>query len=322
MLIDDIRIMLQDSISSLMFTVSGVEADAGWAGSPDYYNFRVSVVTTHGEGALSDASQYSFSVTPEDLWTPTIRIYRVPEAKSYRVYASLGTATEVFQAEVSANQSPYVDITLASLITAGSALPGTDSATIYAPLAVYTQAVSQALKLYSLEFPRETMAEITIILDEYAYSVSEYLLDWVENFSQIKRVEYPVELRPARYRDDDEYYIKDGYFCLANFTPTVGDNLYIYYSTGYTESDLSTQAYEALVLIGAAYVCEAIAIRYAHQSNKIIGADTVDYNMRASDFRRIAKDYKKQGYDLLGISEQNRAPASEVVHWGAPWKYV
>lgn len=180
-------------------------------------------------------------------------------------------------------------------------------------------AISAALKKYSGHRPR------IVVEDETGNGSFDYLLtllaDWVEGFSTIKTVEYPVDdtSETAEILEDDAWriYQKPAGKCLRLLenTPETTEHLRITYTALHTCTDAActVPSYdeEAMQILAASIFCDMLAACYAQTQDSTIQADSVDHKSKASEYAARARAYRKMYFDHLGIKE-GETPAASV----------
>lgn len=180
-------------------------------------------------------------------------------------------------------------------------------------------AINAGLKKYSGHRPR------IVVEDEVGNASFDYALtllaDWVEGFSTIKSVEYPVDdtVEAADILDEDAWQIYQKpagkVLRLLENSPVATEDLRITYTAIHTCTDAacSVPAYdeEALQILTAAIFCDMLAAYYSQTSDSTIQADSVDHKSKASEYSYRARAYRKIYYDHLGIKE-GETPAASV----------
>lgn len=300
-----IRALVKDKVSIPSISLSKA---AGGDLSAGTVNVRVSAVTEFGETLPS--TRVSLAVVADDKVTVTIG--RCAEAKFFRVYASTGTNVETLQAEVDQSQKNAVHVIEA--ISSGSAMPTVDTATIHCDRDDYIAALESAVGEYSGNFPQELDETITLTTNlNYALPVT-----FVDGFSSVRKVIYPGDSSPEDWLDQREYTARAGYLYLEDAL-IAGSTIKVRYTAlhvvSQSQDTIPVHHNRAVCLLAASNICLQIAVKYSHNSNKTIGADTVDYKMRADDFRKNGGKYRSEAEDILGLTN-GIAPASHNASWG------
>ncbi len=181
-----------------------------------------------------------------------------------------------------------------------------------------TLAVNMAVKMYSKNKP------LRIIEDfngdgGFDYAINTFVA-WLDGFSVIGQVEYPVDdddPDPAII-DDDEWIIyekPDGkYLRFVNDSPAATESFRVTYTglhtcdeTGCTISAFDEEAVQALA---AANFCEMLATYYAQANDSTINADSVEHKSRASEYAARARALRNIYLTHMGIQDGKTKPAS------------
>jgi len=266
-------------------------------------NVRVSAVTEFGETLA--CPRVSDSVAENDK--AVVMVTRVPQATSYRIYASTGSNAETFQTEVTLTQAATLSVTLESIVV-GTPLPSSNTATSLVPYRSYEDAVEAAIYRYSTIIPYETYYDETLTNSKYTYELPDGCLN-------VSKIQYPLSEYPPAYLEDNEFFIKDGEWCFEYWNPTTGEKARIYYTTIHTTATVPTRHFEAVCNIAAAVVCEQLASRYTRLSRRNIGADSVDYRMRSSDSRKDAEVFMETAFKAMSITDLEPSSAAVSLDW-------
>jgi hypothetical protein len=192
-------------------------------------------------------------------------------------------------------------------------------------------AIGAALKKYSAHRPR------IVVEDETGNGYFDYLLtllaDWVDGFSTIKTVEYPVDDtdETADLLRDDAWQIyrkpSGKALRLLENSPLATESLRITYTALHTCTDAActVPSYdeEALQILAASIFCDMLAAYFAQTQDSTILADSVYHKSKSAEYSGRARAYRKMYFDHLGIKE-GETPAASVTKdqvlggsWGA-----
>lgn len=134
----------------------------------------------------------------------------------------------------------------------------------------------------------------------------------------LRRFQYPSAGTPPEYHDRDKIYVKDGKWGF-DVNPSTGQLATLYFTTRHIVSDLvntvPTADLETVCLLAAARACDEIAVKYSHLSNSSIGADSTDYKLRADDFRKNGREFRKMVWKALGVSDSGIKAESDFMSW-------
>lgn len=183
--------------------------------------------------------------------------------------------------------------------------------------------INEALNIYSKYSPLVKTKEYTGTNSD-TYDLPE---DWLVDFSLINFIEYPVKQQPRAElskldyevyldADDDKYKVR----FISNFS--TGDKFRLNYTAPHsfnTENNNVTAPdgdFYCICNIGAYLYLIALASAFVHSKSSSIDADTVNYQSKSGEARRIAKEYLTQVATWLGVSVKS-LDGSEISQEGA-----
>lgn len=304
-----VKSILEDSVVAPSISLAATSEDAGLAAGT--LNVRVSVLTRFGE--TLPCARVSLAVSAKDV--VTVSISRVNDSKGYRVYASMASAAETFQVELKPFQDATGTVVIASVST-GSAMPTEESGTLFLSQAQYEQSSIDALAFYSSRFPQKLSSSITTAASETSYTLPN---DWVEGFSSLLEVQYPAsDFPPSLLEIPRQVYTKEGELLFVGLTPSDEQEALLTFLAPHTYGVLdsfSVQDSGAVDLLAASFACERIANTYAHNTNRMIAADVVDYENRPRAFRELANTYRLNAYRMLNLDEKGNKSGAATASW-------
>jgi len=255
------------------------------------YKIKVTSVSLFGETTGGAHVSSTIAASGKAI---KINIGRVKNAIRFRVYASVGTDDYTLQGEASITQNASSQFVLGEYTSTGSVIPTTNTATEFLRHELYEVALEQALSEYSKIEPKEVVKEITVTSGIYNYALPD---DWVEGVSNFTKAYWT---RNGESEEVGYSNVSVGrYITLSNFAPRTGDVLSFYYTVPYTCEDIPNNKITPFAMLCASYACTHIATGYSHNSNRQIGAEVVNFDMRSSDFRKMADMYRQQALKLL-----------------------
>lgn len=176
-----------------------------------------------------------------------------------------------------------------------------------------TSACTEALNRYSKARPLEVVVDIP---GAGTHDV-DLPTDWIEGFSSIIQVEYPVDQVPAR--------IIERRFCQLYAAPT-GKKLRIWtinptaaemvrqtYTILHSEDSVPVVDLEAVANLAASICLRQLAAAFGQTSDSTIQADTVNYRSKADEFRRLADSFEGLYKSHLGIKDNDTVAAASTV---------
>ena len=159
---------------------------------------------------------------------------------------------------------------------------------------------------------------------------------WVNGFSTIRNIEYPIGDNPPSYIDANEYRLwpdNQGPTAVQFLTPpsTGTANIRVIYTAPHRVDDASTTVPAgpqrlALELFGVCALAEVYAARAAHNVDSGIQGDAVDYAGQSERWHAVAERACSEGSALLGsgagIAGGGGAGAGGAAPHAAAWADV
>lgn len=144
-------------------------------------------------------------------------------------------------------------------------------------------------------------------------------MNWINNFSQIITVEYPlaetlIVSNPNNYpipaiREVSDYSlltVTTPYKVLLYFEIPLGESFRMRYSIPYTINDyelLPGHYRSAVINLATAYAFLKLSSIYAQSTDLNLQAESVDYKERASEYTRLANWYKDRWELVMGLGK-------------------
>lgn len=138
--------------------------------------------------------------------------------------------------------------------------------------------------------------------------------DFVDGFSRVDTVEYPIDSVPAVYVDDNEFEVfrKVSGLVLRLDTniPTAAQKLRVNYTTYQligvdgspgTPSTIPDADFEAVCSLAASYACLQISVSFSGGVDPSINADSVDGSRRADEFKQRSEELEQKYLFHLGL---------------------
>lgn len=171
----------------------------------------------------------------------------------------------------------------------------------------YDLAIQAAVKEYSRDRPREAVIDITG--DGTPFIATSGLTGWVDDWSNVRRIEYPAAAVSASHRpqfldpsSDWSIYRTAAawYLHLLKATPAATETVRVTYTVPrvYTEvadtvtDTILTEDKEAVLHLAAAYACDVMATLAAGSGDPAIAADIVNYRDQQQRFSDQAKSWR------------------------------
>ena len=300
-----IRQLVDDSCDIPLVTGSYSAKAGGFAAGT--YKIGVSAVTEFGETLARELSIAIPGII--DDWQLDLIITRVPSARAYRIYQgdTLKYLTQIpqFQTETYAH----------SISTVGSGVvsPTSDTGTIHARYPSFTSSLDGAVAEYSTLKPLHLTERLPLSTGVSYCALPAY---WVDGFSFIDSLRYPDS--NTRLDKGIDFEVRNDLLYFLNLSPKDGQYAEIYYTTVHildeSQMTIPDRHFEGVCLLAASKVCAIIATNYSHRSKRVIGSDSVAYNMKSTDFRSMIDEYRKSAMSLLGTVGAV-IPASADAEW-------
>lgn len=175
-----------------------------------------------------------------------------------------------------------------------------------------TNSCTEALNRYSKVRPLEVVVDIP---GGGTHDV-DLPIDWIEGFSSVIQVEYPVDRVPAE--------IIPQRFCQIYASPT-GKKLRVWtinptademvrqtYTILHSEDSVPVVDLEAVANLAASICCRILANALGNTSDPTIQADVVNYRSKSGEFTRLADKLEGLYKAHLGIKDDDTVAASMV----------
>lgn len=189
-------------------------------------------------------------------------------------------------------------------------------------LAEKDRAITAAVERYSEDRPQEKAEDLT------PASANELPLPaaWVQDFSTIRSLEYPVGNVPPTYLDRERYGLyrkpaglviqtKDG---VAVSAGSVRSTYTIKHQVDAGTDTIPVAHRQAVASWAGAILCEQLAAFYSGGTDSTIQADSVKNESKARDYATRAKQLRQFYLDELGIDPKRGEPAGTVVELKRP----
>lgn len=220
-------------------------------------------------------------------------------------------------------------VTAVELVTRGTGYtPGSAKATTVTPaggtgctleilsvmsLEAYDRHIAAALLRYGKHRPGTTVADVTGDgTHDYATPTG-----WVDEFSSIMSIEYPVGDVPETLLDEDDYKIYQTTSAkkirLLNDAPPATETFRVAFTVPRTATTVPAGDVDALSWLAAALCLEELANAFAQTGDSTINADVVNYHSKSSEFASRAKRLMQLYKEHMGFKDDDTAPAASVI---------
>ncbi len=230
------------------------------------------------------------------------------------IYIDDKTANSKFTTVYSIVDSTHIKVTGDfHLILSGATIKKTEA----------LQHVNEAVDVFSKYKPLERVKKEIIATPDDVFDLPS---DWELGFTLIDKIEYPTDKVPAIFlqEKDFEIFLNDSNVYQLRFKYNVSNSYRLYYiirhsfdSSNPAKLSAPDTDFYCITNIAAAIYLLALAARYGQSVNPLIGADTVNYDNKVDQYRRLAKVLFGQAAQHLGITvsqldgtDLEQAPAS------------
>lgn len=177
----------------------------------------------------------------------------------------------------------------------------------------YTNGINAALKRYSTANPRVLVRDLPGA-DSHDLALP---VEWVADFSVIRSLEYPVGNVPADILQTDcwSLYQSPATTSIRLFDLTIGttDTVRCSFTVIHSESTLPVTDQQAVAELAASSCLYQLSAAYGNSMDSTIQADSVDYQSKTDQYRRLAADLRKQALSALGLDDDDAIPPAAVV---------
>ncbi|MBI5550743.1 MAG: hypothetical protein HY911_04490 [Desulfobacterales bacterium] len=172
-------------------------------------------------------------------------------------------------------------------------------------------AVEAALLQYSRHKPRE------LVKDVAGDGTRDVALpgEWVEEFSQVRRVEYPAGGVPETLLSGWRIYQAPGgpVLRLDGEEPAADELVRVTITVPRLEEEIIRGDVDAVANLAASICCDTLANLFASTNDPTISADVVNYRSKAGEYAKRAAALRKLYMDHMGTDEDGGAPAAMLV---------
>lgn len=208
-----------------------------------------------------------------------------------------------------------------------SLVPGTHPLEQEELSAAQEKAISKAMDMHSRHSPQLVVEDMDGD-GSFDYALSDAvasgagLASWELGFSQVRQVEYPVDDddESANVLENDEWteYEKPAgpYLRFLSAVPATGESIRVSYTARHSCGETCTVKAaddEAVQSLAASYYCRILSAAYAQDQDSTISADVVDHKSRRKEFAALAKEYRAEYDEHMGLLGDTRVkPACAI----------
>jgi hypothetical protein len=291
------------------------------------------IVLRDSDGYLRDDADGSFAAAPADKYLSLAEhavIKGLYEASVNDIPWSDGLYTIVAYEQAGAAPAPATDLViddepqrLAVYADSAAAEPGTLLATVQGLVkdtdaklsdADWASGISGALARYSKHRPKISVADI----EGDGTNLYDAPAGWVDEFSRIKSIEYPVGDNPETLLDsEDDYRIYQTADAekirLVNASPDSPDTFRVSFTVPRTEATIPANDLTAVANLAAHICLGMLASRYIGTGDSTLQADAVSYRTKSQECASRAKACLTFYNEHLDLKDGDTLPAASVV---------
>lgn len=178
----------------------------------------------------------------------------------------------------------------------------------------YDRNVTAAVNKYSKHRPD------TKVVDIVGNGTHDYSLPsgWIDGFSAVKAIEYPIGDVPDTVLEKDEHEIYqssvDKKLRLKYAAPTAAESFRVTFTIPRTAATIPDGDIDAFTWLAASLCCEDLANASVQTSDSTIAADSVNYRSKTQEFASRAKRLLQLYKEHLGLKDDDlTTPASAVI---------
>ena len=176
----------------------------------------------------------------------------------------------------------------------------------------FSSALTEAMNRYSNARP------LSSVVDQHGSGVNDQPLPpaWIEGFSDIMSVEYPVDQVPASILDPRDYSLyarPAGKSLRLNITPLLTETIRVTFTIMHTEASVPIVDMEAIANLAASLCLRQLAASFGQTGDSTILADSVNYRSKADEFRRLADSFEGLYKSHLGIQNNDTVGAASCM---------
>lgn len=179
----------------------------------------------------------------------------------------------------------------------------------------------QTVLHFSKDAPRELVYDFTGN-NTKQYTLSGVVTGWVNRFSKIKRIEYPINSDPITYIQGDNYQIYKAAtdtekLVLKSVQPSASQHFYMTYTGMHTFSTTTTtiddQDKIIFCTLMAHYAAMALVSDFLKPNRSNLPNDSNDFSQKMKDMSDLASQLLKKYADLLSGKTESVKSYSTVV---------
>ena len=146
---------------------------------------------------------------------------------------------------------------------------------------------------------------------------------WLNEWSQITQIEYPVGKIPPTYLEEDDWLFKESptastryQIVFLNAQPGTGETFNLKWTVPHTlaataaSTTIPTAHFRPIGMLAASFALEQLAAFYTQSGDSTIAVDSMNPQTKEQGYDRLAGRWRKRYQEYFGLSDNQVAPAS------------
>ncbi len=199
------------------------------------------------------------------------------------------------------------------------------------------QAIRQALGLHAQNIPAIKFQQVTGTTNDTVKTPT----GWADEVSQIIKVEYPINLRPPEFLEEEDFQViqtptaTTAYRILfINSVPSSTARIGVRFSAPHylgataSQNTIPDAHIDAVANLAAHVACTQLSAFYSQQGDNLISADSVNNQQKTPNYLQLSKVFMNYYTKFFKIDEAGFAKAASVIvdvdrkfSWGTDFFY-
>lgn len=177
----------------------------------------------------------------------------------------------------------------------------------------FDRIINAAINKYSKYRPALKVADVA------GNGTHDYALPtgWIDEFSAIRNIEYPLGDVPESLLNGDDYAIyqspTDKKIRLIRYSPAATESFRVTFTIPRTDATIPDNDVDALCNLAAAFCLEELANLFTQTSDPNIAADVVNYRTKSFEFTARAKRLMQLCKEHMGLKDEDITPPASAV---------
>ena len=177
----------------------------------------------------------------------------------------------------------------------------------------FDNSIQSALKEFSRQIPDVDVEDVV----GSGTNDQDLPTGWINEFSNIEQIEFPIGNIPATYLDPDNYLIysdpSGNKIRLLDNQPAMTESIRVSYTLLRVATTVPEGDIEAFILLASAFCLEKLANAWLQMNDSLIAADSVDRQNKSRDAAARAKILRALYKAHLGLKDDDTTKAAAAV---------